>query len=76
MLWHPAKHKAATFPAVAGFPAWRNIRTNMFRLGKIGEQFVWVWQNSYSDCSASVKFTDYLRRSSYQMASLAVIHSK
>lgn len=41
--------RAATFPAMARFPAWKNIGISTFWLGKIHEQFMLVWENSYLD---------------------------
>ena len=65
----------ATFLAVAGFSAWRNIRTRMFQLGE-NLRFVPVWQNSCSDYSVLVKFTNFLRHCAQQKAGLAPIRWK
>ena len=52
--------RRTTFLAVARFPAWRNVRTCMFQLGKIHEWFILIWHNTYSYYSILVKSTDFL----------------
>ena len=52
--------KAATFLALVGFPAWRDVRTSMFWQLKICEQFVPVWQHFYWDYSVLAMCTDFL----------------
>ena len=71
MMLSATGNQACYFSCCGQILAWINSIASMLQLGKNCEWFVPVWQNSYSDYSVLVKFTNFLwHRAQQKHASL------